>query len=68
MSGPDDEVFLLFLTFLDQAGYLMFNEASQSDLVILNPMWLVDKLCCIVRSPSLHKRPEDKLLKTEKCI
>jgi hypothetical protein len=48
------------LEFFDQVGVIMYSPADR-DLVILDPMWLIDSLCIIIRNPDLHRLKADPI-------
>ncbi len=50
----DESELAVNLEFFDQVGIIMYSHADRN-LVILDPMWLIDYLCRIVRNPKLHK-------------
>lgn len=53
----------LFLDFLHMQGVLTHNNSELlDDLVIVDPLWLLQKVTVIIRRPSLHPLPLDRRL------
>jgi hypothetical protein len=59
----EDREFRLYLDFLHMLSVITHNNAAGlDDLVIIDPLWLLRQETAIVRRPSLHPLPCDRLL------
>jgi hypothetical protein len=64
VSGDlEDGEFRLYLDFLHMLGVITHSNApGLEDLVVIDPLWLLQQETVIVRRPSLHPLPGDNLL------
>lgn len=59
----DDAEFRDYLDLLVMLGVCLHSNAPALDsLVVVNPMWLLEQNCRIIREPSLHPLPLDDML------
>jgi hypothetical protein len=63
LADLEDREFRLYLDFLHMLGAITHsNAAGLEDLVIIDPLWLLRQETAIVRRPSLHPLPCDRLM------
>eukprot|EP00049_Salpingoeca_infusionum_P015690 m.307121 g.307121 ORF g.307121 m.307121 type:complete len:2248 (-) comp15932_c0_seq1:1557-8300(-) len=61
-EAPDltDRQFRITVDFLHLQGVIThYNSPALDDLVVLDPVWLLESITCIIRTPSLHPKPFD---------
>ena len=62
-ANLEDREFRLYLDFLHMLGVITHSNApGLEDLVIIDPLWLLRQETAIVRRPSLHLLPCDRLM------